>query len=293
MKVSIVIRTYNEARHLGALLEGIRSQSAPGLDAEVIVVDSGSTDETLSIAEHYGCRIEHIRKEDFSFGRSLNLGCRSASGDVLVMVSGHCIPVNENWLANLVGPLADNKLALVYGRQVGNESSHFSECRIFEKYYPDISSLPQEGFFCNNANSAIRRSTWQQSPFDESLTGLEDMHLAKQLTAKGLLIGYVASAAVYHLHYETWTHIKNRFEREAIALQYIMPELHLTLVDFVRYTASSVLLDLFAAVKTRKFWKLMRGIISYRIAQYWGSYRGNHYHRKLSHERKERYFYPR
>ncbi|MCX7148551.1 MAG: glycosyltransferase family A protein [Rhodocyclales bacterium] len=162
MKVSIIIRTYNEARHLAALLEGIRSQNAPDFATEVIVVDSGSTDRTLSIAQGFECRIEHIRREDFSFGRSLNLGCQCASGDVLVMVSGHCIPINENWLNNLVTPLIDDKLALVYGRQVGDESSHFSECRIFDKYYPDISRLPQEGFFCNNANSAMRRSIWLQ-----------------------------------------------------------------------------------------------------------------------------------
>lgn len=293
MQASIVIRTYNEARHLADLLKGIQSQIAPGVESEVILVDSGSTDATLDIAERFQCRIEHIHKEDFSFGRSLNLGCASASGDALVIVSGHCIPANDNWLARIVEPVIDGRVALVYGRQIGNGSSRFSECRIFEKYFPSVSQIPQEGFFCNNANAAILRSVWQRYPYDESLSGLEDMHLAKQLAGKGMAIGYVAEAVVYHLHEETWVRIKNRFEREAIALQHIMPEVHLSLADFLRYATSSILLDLGASVQSKQFLKYAPEIVMYRISQYWGSYRGNHYHRKLSRQRKERYFYPR
>lgn len=293
MKASIIIRTYNEARHLPELLMGIHSQVASGIEREIIVVDSGSTDETLEIAKSFQCQIKHIRKEDFSFGRSLNLGCASATGEALVIVSGHCIPANDRWLANIVAPLADGKAAFVYGRQIGNESSRFSECRIFEKYFPHTSQMPQAGFFCNNANSALLRSVWQQYQFDESLTGLEDMHLAKQLTSKGMAIGYVAEAVVHHLHDETWARIKNRFEREAIALQYIMPEVHLSLSDFLRYTCASILHDFGVAIQGRRFLKYAPEIVMYRIAQYWGSYRGNHYLRKVSHQRKERYFYPR
>lgn len=293
MKTSIIIRTYNEARHLPDLLKGIQLQVVPSVEREVIVVDSGSTDGTLDIAKYFQCRVEHIRKEDFSFGRSLNLGCTSASGDVLVFVSGHCIPANESWLARIVEPLADGRAALVYGRQIGSGNSHFSECRLFEKYFPSVSQIPQEGFFYHNANSAMLRNVWQQNPFDESLTGLEDMHLAKQLVGKGMAIGYVAEAVVHHLHDETWARIKNRFEREAIAMQHIMPEVHLSFVDFLRYSSTSILFDFAAAVQGRQFLKCAPEIVMYRLAQYWGSYQGNHYHRKLSRQRKERYFYPR
>ncbi len=293
LKASVIIRTYNEARHLPDLLKGIRSQIAPGFDIEVIVVDSGSSDTTLAIAESYKCRIEHIRKEDFSFGRSLNIGCQAATGDVLVIVSGHCIPANQNWLASIATPVADGKVAMAYGRQIGDDNSRFSECMIFGKYFPSSSQLPQQGFYCNNANSALLRSVWQNNPFDEELSGLEDMYLAKQISSKGMKIGYVADAVVYHLHQEDWSRIKNRFERESIALQHIMPEVHLRLIDFARYTISSVFYDSVSAFKIGLLFKYFPEIVMYRIAQYWGSYRGNHYHRKMSRERKERYFYPR
>lgn len=293
MKASIVIRTYNEARHLPELLEGIQRQQTPGLDSEVIVVDSGSTDGTLDIANRFDCRIEHIPKERFSFGRSLNLGCQAATGDALVFVSGHCIPASEHWLSNLVNPLSRGEVVWTYGRQLGNGISRFSECRVFEKYFPKQSQIPQEGFYCNNANSALLADVWKAHPFDEELTGLEDMHLARKLVDMGMQLGYVAEAPVYHLHEENWSQVKNRFEREAIALQHIMPEVHLSFLDFARYLTSSLLLDSGAALQQKVFFKKAHDIFLYRLAQFWGVYRGNHFHRQISRKRKERYFYPR
>ncbi len=118
------------------------------------------------------------------------------------------------------------------------------------------------------------------------------MHLGKRLASQGMPIGYIADATVHHLHDESWMNIKNRFEREAIAMQHIMPEVHLSVGDFVRYSVSSILLDWRAAIQRGQLLKYWSEIIMYRVAQYWGSYRGNHLHRQLSRQLKERYFYP-
>lgn len=290
--VSVVIRTLNEARHLPALLKGIREQDCPGLDIETVLVDSGSTDGTLDIAKSFGVRIVHIRKEEFSFGRSLNYGCDAAQGQALVFVSGHCIPTGTHWIRDLVAPLGKLDMAYVYGRQVGDDTSHFSERRIFSKYFPADDHLPQEGFYCNNANSVLLKSVWEQFKFDEELTGLEDMHLAKRLLAAGYRVGYVASAGVYHLHSETWAQIGRRFEREAIALQYIMPEVHLSSFDVVRYFLRAVVRDLLQARVQKILFANLSDIVTYRYLQFLGSYRGNHIHRQLSRANKEQYFYP-
>src|SRR3546814_20115392 len=82
MLTSIVIRTLNEARYLGELLDGIEQQETGSFRVEVVVIDSGSTDGTLEIAERHGCTITHITREQFSFGRSLNMGCEVASGEI-------------------------------------------------------------------------------------------------------------------------------------------------------------------------------------------------------------------
>lgn len=292
MLVSIVIRTLNEAVHLGDLLAMIARQQATNLQAEVVVVDSGSTDGTLQIARDHGARIVTIDKREFSFGRSLNRGCDAARGDILVFVSGHCVPVDTDWLAKLCAPLAGGQAEYSYGRQVGDDGSRFSERRIFAKYFPEEDHVPQEGFFCNNANAAILREAWAAHRFDEDLTGLEDMALAKTLTAAGGRIAYVGAAPVYHHHTESWAQIRRRFEREAIALQKILPEVQLTPLDVLRYVVSSVWMDWRSAARTGRLAAHLWPVLRYRVAQYTGSYAGNHEHRRLSQDRKDRFFYP-
>ena len=293
MKISIIIRTYNEERHLASVLEKIKAQQAGSLSTEVIIVDSGSEDRTEEIAVGFGCRILHIAKDDFTFGKSLNIGCAAATGEFLAFVSGHCVPATDTWLVNLIRPLQENLCVYSYGRQIGNEDSKFSERQLFNKYYPEISQTPQQGFFCNNANAALKREVWEINQFNEELTGLEDMELAKRLVKHGYKIGYVADAPVFHIHDEGWIKLHRRYEREAIALQRIMPEVHLTFLDFLRYSASAVLLDMGAALNERVLLKSLPEIIIFRLMQFWGAYQGNHERRKMSREMKEKYFFPK
>ena len=98
---------------------------------------------------------------------------------------------------------------------------------------------------------------------------------------------------MFHLHHESWSQVRRRFEREAIALQHIHPEIHLSFFDFLRYCVSSILLDWGAALEAKRLGSVWREILAYRVCQFWGSYRGNHHHRQLSRETKERYFYPK
>jgi len=257
------------------------------------VVDSGSIDGTLDLANAAGAKIMHINKENFSFGRSLNIGCDAAAGDILVFVSGHCIPTDDDWITKLVAPLSLQNIVYSYGRQLGTNTTRFSECQIFAKYFPSKSGIPQEGFFCNNANSAILKHIWEGNRFDEELTGLEDMHLAKRLVEQERKIAYVADASVYHIHNESWRQVRQRFEREAISLQKIMPDIRLTAFDMLRYATSAILMDFGLALQQGRFGKVAGEVVRYRIAQFRGSYRGNHEHRDLSRKRKEDYFYPR
>lgn len=294
MDVSIVIRTYNEARWLGEALAACSRQDSTDFKFEIVVVDSGSTDDTLAIAEKYGARVTHIKKADFTFGRSLNIGCDFAVGKFLVFISGHCIPVGDQWLTNLVRPLQEGVVSYTYGKQQGRSGvTKFSEEQLFKKYFPDRSALPQEGFFCNNANSALPKAIWEKYGFDEAVTGLEDMVLAKSLVDAGHKIGYIADAPVIHLHDESWSKVKIRYEREAVALQDILPEVHISFRDFIRYTAAGVMFDWSEALSQRVFWKEAGNIFMFRLMQYWGAYKGNNDHRRLSQARKDRYFYPR
>lgn len=292
MRVSVVIRTLNEARHLDDLLAMIGLQKTPEFDVECVLVDSGSTDGTIEIARARGCRITQIDKSEFSFGRSLNRGCAFGTGDILALVSGHCVPADRQWLHTLCQPLIDRQASYTYGRQIGDDTSNYSERRIFAKYFPRDTTIPQNGFFCNNANSALLRSVWQEHRFDEDLTGLEDMDLGKRLYNLGHAIGYVADATVFHHHQESWAAIRRRFEREALALRAIMPEVQLSRLDVLRCVITSTWGDWKSAARHGITSTARRDMLRYRWNQYLGSYKGNHEHRRLSQDLKERYFYP-
>lgn len=291
IETSIIIRTLNEARYLPQLFEAIDGQRSE-FRSELIIVDSGSTDGTLEIARSKGCKILKIAKEDFSFGRSLNIGCSEALGKYLIIISGHCVPCHGSWMQRLVAPLSEGEVEYTYGRQIGGKETHWSEHRIFAKYFPEKSSIPQLGIYCNNANSALLRSTWDKYKFDESLTGLEDMHLAQKLIADGGKVGYIAEASVFHFHHEKWPQVRRRFEREALALQRIRPDVLVRKRDFIRYLTKGVLADLNHARLNRISLQYWPGVLRYRFAQYLGSYVGNHLSRRISASLRESYFYP-
>jgi rhamnosyltransferase len=289
---SLVIRAYNEARYLERVLTQVAVQVVPGgRPLEVVVVDSGSTDGTLEIAMRHGALIKPIRKEDFTFGRSLNIGCEAATGEFLVLVSGHCIPENEDWLGELLKPFQDPAVAITYGRQVGDAASKFSEARVFEKYYPD-GPASQGPSFCNNANSAVRKSIWRRFRFDESLTGLEDIDLGRKVVGAGFRVAYCPKSVVIHIHHESWPQVRRRYEREAIALRHIHPELHLSLLEASQCFSSAVWKDFQALLRDTRSLILIGEILHYRFNQFLGSWLGNRPHRELSAKEKARYFFP-
>ena len=215
-ETSIVIRTFNEEKHIGNLLSAIASQTYKNY--EIVIVDSGSTDDTLSIAEKFPVRIIKIESRDFTFGYSLNVGCEASRGKYLVFVSAHILPVSREWLSNLVNAFKNEKVAMVYGRQMGVPSSKFSERMDLKRLFGTETKNSKVILdYANNANSAVRRDLWKNRNFDEYLFGLEDIEWARNITKKGHLIHYEPKAPIYHIHDETWPQVFNRYRREAIA----------------------------------------------------------------------------
>jgi len=292
MLCSIIIRAHNEERHIGRLLDGIKRQQTNGIAIETIVVDSGSTDSTVAIASMMGARICSITKAEFTFGHALNVGCQAASGDFLLFASAHVYPFYKDWIEKMLLPFMDGKVGLVYGRQIGNEITRFSEHEVFAKWFPEISNYNQVTPFCNNANCAIRRSLWVGQPFNEILTGLEDLDWANKLLAKGHKIAYEADAVIVHVHEETPKRIRSRYEREAMALKAILPNVHFSRIDFIKLFTSNTISDLFHALQQGVLLKEFRGILVFRFMQFWGTYLGHQYKGRLTSELKNRFYYP-
>ena len=288
--IGMVIRCLNEERHIGRLLAGLERQTRR--PDQIVIVDSGSTDATLDIASRYTSDITHIKKEEFSFGRALNIGCEAATADLLVFVSAHVYPVYDSYLERLMAPFDDPEVVLTYGRQVGDHRTKYSESRVMLKWFPTTSIDRQDHPFCNNANAAVRRSAWQQQPYDEELTGLEDVAWAKAAQERGHAISYVAEAPVVHVHEEAWKQTLNRYRREAIAYKRIMGERHLKPLEAVALTASNTMVDYVHAAREGVLLSNLASIPTFRLAQFLGAWQGQSRSDQVSDGLKRRFYYP-
>ncbi|MFM8857484.1 MAG: glycosyltransferase family 2 protein [Actinomycetota bacterium] len=289
-KVSAVIRAYNEAKHIGRLLEGFEQQTVK--PDEIILVDSGSTDHTVAIAKSAGCSIVHIAKNEFSFGRALNRGCAEASGEILLITSAHVYPVYNTYVEHIVSAFNREGVAVAYGRQIGDERTKFSESRVMLKWFPTHNIWDQSHPFSNNANAAVLKSVWEEAPYDETLTGLEDLDFAKRALARGRKISYVADAPVVHVHEESWSIIRNRYRREAMAYARIVKGSKMPLRGAIGLAISNIAGDYKDAIKAQRFVGNMLGIPLFRTAQFIGAWEGFRAPDDTSTELLQRFYYP-
>ena len=289
-RCSIVIRAYNEEQHIGRLLTGISQQTVKNL--EIILVDSGSTDATVSIAEKFPVKVVHINSEDFTFGYSLNTGIEAASGEFIVIASAHVYPVYEDWLEKLLEPFEDGKVALSYGKQRGAATTKYSEHQFFRQWFPEIPNFKQSYPFCNNANAAIRRELWESRPYDETLTGLEDLAWARKIMDEGFRVAYAADAVIIHVHDETPPQVFNRFKREAMAFKYIFPQEEFRFRTLIRLFLTNLLSDWGQAIKERTFFRVAWSVVWFRWLQFYGTYRGYRQSGPVTGQLRRVFYYP-
>lgn len=192
---SIIIRTKNEAAHLGATLEQLLAQETQ--PHEIIVIDSGSTDRTVEIAERYPTIVMHIKPEEWNYSRAINRAAARATGEFLLCLSAHCRPVHTDWLDRMLGHFSDPDVAGVWGPGL-KPGSEVPVATPPERQLPGSYTPAGRSYGLSNANSAIRRSLWLDCPFDERLPAAEDKGWAKVMLDRGFVIVRDPAAVVWH-----------------------------------------------------------------------------------------------
>jgi rhamnosyltransferase len=198
-----VIRAKNEARYIGETLAAIFQASALA-PRQVIVVDSGSTDETRAIVKTFPATLIQIKPEDFTYGYALNLGVANVEADIVATLSAHSLPHDSDWLRELVQPFSKPRVAGVYGRQLPRSNATLFELigMRLTGVLSDTPRLLDRRPLFSNANGAFRRSLWLDHPFDERVGGAEDIAWVRTMQERGYVIAYQPTAAVYHSHGE-------------------------------------------------------------------------------------------
>ena len=211
--VSIIIRTKNEENWINSCLEAVFKQTYKKI--EVIIVDNYSKDSTLKKAKKFPVKIVKIKK--FLPGKAINLGINNSKGQIIVCLSGHCIPVNNNWLWNLIKDLKSDKIAGVYGRQEPlSFSSDLDKRDLLTIFGLDKKIQVNDSFF-HNAHSAIKKSIWKKIPFNDEIIHIEDRYWGEAIIKSGLRLVYEPKASVYHWHGVNHD-LNNKRAKEIVAL---------------------------------------------------------------------------
>ena len=235
--VSILIRTKNEDKFIGKTLSVLFSQTYKNF--EVLIVDSGSTDDTLEVAQKYPVRIHEIKPEEFTWGYALNYGFRKAKGEYVVCLSAHALPLSDRWLEILIADFDDDSVAAVTSNILPcPDCNPFDRRGLFKKYNIEKQEL-FEGppFIFSNAASVIRKSVWEKIHFDESLLAVEEEDWARKVRRINYKIMYEPEAKVYHSHNESLRQIYKRHYELSHAFK---------LLKFQEFSTIGILYDLFA-----------------------------------------------
>ena len=210
MKVSVIIPTLNAERWISRQLDNLFSQT---IDAEKIVIDSGSTDATCSLVLAHADRVRLLKlpNEAFDHGGTRDYALRQSTGDIVCFLTQDAIPTDERYLEKLLAAFSAPDIAAVYGRQIAYPDAPEYErlTRMFN--YPDQprvwreEDIPHYGvksYFFSNVCSAYRREAYLAvGGFDTPILCNEDMMMAAKLLHAGNALAYTPEAAVYHSHH--------------------------------------------------------------------------------------------
>ena len=99
--VSVVVPTYNGAKEIPPLLEQLALQEGIGR-LELIVVDSGSRDNTVELCKAAGARVTEITQAEFSHSYARMLGASKATGEYLLFTTQDAIPDGPRWIQRML-----------------------------------------------------------------------------------------------------------------------------------------------------------------------------------------------
>lgn len=222
--LSILVRVRNECAALERLLLFLQKQKFNG-SFEVVVIDNESNDDSAKIAISYGARVFSLPRNLFTYGRAINIGVDRCEADLIMLLSAHVWPQEENFLQSIVDDISNRpSVEAMYCRQIPNqiigkeEKSRFSifpkESCVIDKYFvcqqiANGLSLYHASYFSNSA-CILRKKAVQHYPMRD-LPYAEENAFALDLIILGNSVAYNNSSAVY---YESPISLRRLYEQE-------------------------------------------------------------------------------
>jgi rhamnosyltransferase len=264
--ISIVIPVKNGGETIKECLQGIFNQTLAD-QLEVIVIDSGSEDNTLEILKEFPVRLKQIPQTQFNHGATRNLGVQIANGKYIVMTVQDSMAADNLWLAKMIKHFDDPEVAGVCGQQIvphdrdKNPHEWFRPVnspttKIYQfKNISEFDSLTpkKKRWVCgwDDVNACYRAEILKHIlPFNEVVFG-EDLDWANRAYKHGYKLVFDTHSRVYHYHHNSY---ERHYERRLI-------ELHVDYDYFgIKPTADFPLI---------KFLKIIYRNFKYRVSLFW------------------------
>ncbi|CAB4921517.1 unannotated protein [freshwater metagenome] len=218
MRTSVVIPVKDGSRWLAEVLDAVTREQPD----ELLVIDSGSQDDSVALARAAGAEVLSIAPGEFGHGRTRNLGVERTSGEFVVFITQDATPV-PGWLAAYLEAFGlDERIGAAFGPHLPRTGTSPMIARelqeFFGRFSPDgqpsiVRSLDDESWqpgFLSNANAAYRRSVLERIRFRD-VAYAEDQAFARDLLAAGGWKAYHPGAAVLHAHDYPWADFMRRY----------------------------------------------------------------------------------
>jgi glycosyltransferase involved in cell wall biosynthesis len=228
--VTVAIPVRNGGRLLAGTLAALARQS---VEHELLVCDSGSTDDSVALARAHGARVLEIAPGDFNHGATRNLLMREAVGVHVALLTQDAEPADERWLQRLLEGFAlAEDVGIVYGPYIPRPhaapvvrweleawfaslspdgSPRIERLEQHERGLPVVELIGWRGFF-TDANACLARGAWERVPFRE-VPYAEDRVLAIDMLRAGYGKAFVPDASVVHSHdYTTLQELRRCFD---------------------------------------------------------------------------------
>lgn len=206
--ISVVVPTFNAGSFWPSFVRQIVAQTK---DCSVLVVDSGSTDDTVRLALSEGFSVKTIPNAEFNHGSTRQMAVDLLHGsDVVVFLTQDAILVSPDSIVNLLEVFASDDVGAVYGRQLPRPGAGPIEAHARLFNYPasshvcdfgDAASIGIKAAFMSNSFAAYRTEALTAvGGFPSDVILGEDTIVAAKMLMAGWKVAYQADAQVYHSH---------------------------------------------------------------------------------------------
>ncbi len=204
VSATIIIPTYNGAGRIPDCLKALLPQ-VDGRDVEILVVDDGSTDRTVTVARGFsGVRV--LSQSNAGPAAARNRGAREATGRILLFTDDDCVPF-PNWVESMLAPFSDPAVVGVkgvYRTRQKELTARFVQLE-YEDKYRRMAAQPSIDFIDTYSAGFVRERFLEIGGYDSSfpVACAEDVELSYRMSARHWFMRFVPDAIVYHSHPNT------------------------------------------------------------------------------------------